>query len=74
MAEAKIFRSTYIPGKKKPHKLKAGTKVKVRGKIRILSIPIYDIAGGWVLNQPVEGFKCWNEKDMTVIELPKEKK
>jgi hypothetical protein len=51
----------------KPHKLKIGTKVKVQGYVRRLLCPIFDITGGWVLDKPVKGFKCWNEKDMIVI-------
>ena len=63
-----IHKYAYKPGKKKPHRLKVGMKVKIRGYVRILVIPIFDITGGWVVNKPIDGFKCWNEKDMTVVE------
>ena len=52
--------------RKKPHRLKVGMKVVIEGRVRTLSMPIHDIAYGWVVNKPVDGFRCWHESSMRV--------
>jgi hypothetical protein len=46
--------------------MKAGDKVKILGRERTLVRPMQNIAGGWEVDKPVEGFRYWNADAMAV--------
>ena len=46
--------------------MKAGDKVRILGRERTLVRPMPNIAGGWEIDKPVEGFRYWNADAMNV--------
>ncbi len=46
--------------------MKAGDKVQILGRKRTLVRPMPNIANGWELDKPVEGFRYWNADAMKV--------
>ena len=46
--------------------MKAGDKVQILGRKRTLVRPMPNIAGGWEVDKPVEGFRYWNADAMKV--------
>lgn len=44
--------------------MKAGDRVKIKGRVAVLVSPVEDVDGGWWIDRPVQGFRCWNELDM----------
>ena len=46
--------------------MKAGDKVQIFGRKRTLVRSMPNIAGGWEVNKPVEGFRYWNADTMKV--------
>jgi hypothetical protein len=41
--------------------------VKRRNATRTIVGFIHDVEGGVILDKPVEGFRCWNIKDLRVV-------
>jgi hypothetical protein len=46
--------------------MKVGDKVQILGRKRTLVRPMPNIAGGWELDKPVEGFRYWNAEALKI--------
>jgi hypothetical protein len=47
--------------------MKSGDKVFILGRKRTLIRPMPNIAGGWEIDKPVEGFRFWNIDTMRPV-------
>ena len=44
--------------------MKAGDTVKILGRKRVLVRQMPNIAGGWEIDKPVDGFRYWHVDDI----------